>query len=117
MAEGLEKASFRETGWPTGGCCVDRSLLPEGQDSVVVGATAMLFHDRAASLQRIPLLSTPLTTADLDYSLWLAPFPPPDLEHNRCVFVWWTSTDSNFRRCGGCRWFPPKCWPVAEKRG
>ena len=32
---------------------VDKALLPEGQDALIVGATAMLFHNRAASLEAI----------------------------------------------------------------
>lgn len=78
----------------------DASLLPEGQDTRVVGATALMFHSRQASLTKMRRLNPPLQTSQLDYSLWLARSPPEGLEHQRAAFIWWTSTHYKMRRCG-----------------
>lgn len=77
----------------------DASLLPRGQDTRVVGATALMFHDRRVSLAKMKQLSPPLQTSQLDYSLWLARSPPEGLEHERAAFIWWTSTHYKMRRC------------------
>ena len=76
----------------------DPQLLSEGQDSRIIGATAMMFHDRAAALEHMQLMDWRPHVADLDYNLWLSSRPPPDQEHKRAVFIWWTSVDLDFRR-------------------
>ncbi len=77
----------------------DASLLPKGQDTRVVGATALMFHDRRATLSKMKRLNPPLQTSQVDYSLWLSRTPPEGLEHQRAAFIWWTSTHYKMRRC------------------
>ena len=64
----------------------------------MVGTTALMFHDRHVSLQKMKKLVPPLQTSQLDYSLWLARSPPEGLEHHRAAFIWWTSTHYKMRR-------------------
>ena len=77
---------------------VDPSLAPAGQDSRVVGAIALMFHDRGVSLRKLSALRPPLAAASLDYSLWLARTPPDGLEHGRAAFLWWTGVHYKLRR-------------------
>ena len=78
--------------------CTDPSLLPEGQESLVGGATALMFHDREASLAALRGVGDGISTAALDYSLWLSNRPPADLPHDRVMFTWWTAVDARLRR-------------------
>ena len=64
----------------------------------MVGATALMFHDRRATLSKMKRLTPPLQTSQVDYSLWLSRSPPEDLEHQRAAFIWWTSTHYKMRR-------------------
>ena len=65
----------------------------------MIGATALMFHDRRATLSKMKRLSPPLQTSQVDYSLWLSRSPPEGLEHQRAAFIWWTSTHYKMRRC------------------
>ena len=78
----------------------DPGLAPKGQDSRVVGAIALMFHDRQHALRKAASLRPPLPPAALDYSLWLARAPPAGLEHERAAFLWWTGVQYKMRRCG-----------------
>ena len=89
----------------------DASLLPKGQDTRVVGATALMFHDRRATLSKMKRLNPPLQTSQVDYSLWLSRTPPEGLEHHRAAFIWWTSTHYKMRRCVKSA-ISPACRPV-----
>ena len=81
-------------------CCAraDPGLAPAGQDSRVVGAIALMFHDRGVSLRKLRVLRPPLAAASLDYSLWLARAPPGGLAHDRAAFLWWTGVHYKLRR-------------------
>ena len=78
----------------------DPGLAPAGQDSRVVGAIALMFHDRRVALAKMRALRPPLSAASLDYSLWLARHPPEGLEATRAAFLWWTAVHHKLRRCG-----------------
>ncbi len=65
----------------------------------MVGAIALMFHDRGASLRKLRALRPPLSAAALDFSLWLARTPPDGLEHRRAAFLWWTGVHYKLRRC------------------
>jgi len=78
----------------------DPGLRPAGQETRVLGATALLFHERAPSLAALAELRPPATIAGMDFSLWLARTPPADLPHDRAAFLWWTGVDYRFRRRG-----------------
>ncbi len=79
--------------------CADPALRPAKQDSRVLGATALLFHDRAESLAALAAQQPPASAAAMDFSLWLTRRPPADLPHDRAAFLWWTGVDYRFRRC------------------
>ena len=75
----------------------------------MVGATAIMFHDRRYSLPKMKQLVPPLQVSQLDFSLWLARSPPEGLETQRAAFIWWTSTHYKMRRYGclssqACHW-------------
>ena len=74
----------------------------------MVGATALMFHDRRVSLTKMKQLNPPLQTSQLDFSLWLARSPPEGLEHERAAFIWWTSTHYKMRRCGNSLMWEPE---------
>jgi len=57
-----------------------------------------MLHDRQMSLSRMQRLRPPLSSAALNYSLWLARSPPEGLQHERCAFIWWTGTHYKMRR-------------------
>ena len=82
----------------------DPGLAPAGQDSRVVGAIALMFHDRRVALAKMRGLRPPLAAGSLDYSLWLARAPPDGLETQRAAFLWWTAVHHKLRRCGS----PPR---------
>lgn len=76
----------------------DTSVLPEGQDSIVIGATSLMFHERLSTLEKFLKLNLPLTSQSLDQNLFLAESPPPDLDYKLAAFIWWTSVDPAYRR-------------------
>ena len=78
--------------WP------DSTLLPEGQDSIIIGATALMLHDRLATLEKFIKLKFRFSSKNLDQNLFLADTPPPDLEYKHAGFIWWTSIDPGYRR-------------------
>lgn len=97
----------------------DATLLPKGQDTRVVGATALMFHDRRATLSKMKRLNPPLQTSQVDYSLWLSRSPPEGLEYQRAAFIWWTSTHYKMRRCvkPQCFWHASQCLPMLRTEG
>lgn len=76
----------------------DPSVLPPEQDSIVVGATALMFHDRLTTLEKFLKLKLPLSSKNLDQNLFLSDTPPPDLDYKSAAFIWWTSVDPGHRR-------------------
>ena len=76
----------------------DSSVLLEGQDSVVIGATSLMFHDRLSTLEKFLKLNLPISSQNLDQNLFLADSPPPDLDYKSAAFIWWTSVDPGYRR-------------------
>ena len=64
----------------------------------MLGATALLLHDRGAALAALGSPWPPASAAAMDFSLWLARRPPADLPHDRAAFLWWTGVDYRFRR-------------------
>ncbi|KAK9909343.1 hypothetical protein WJX75_000764 [Coccomyxa subellipsoidea] len=91
----------------------DASLAPAGQDSRVVGATALMFHERRIALRKMVRLRPPMPAASLDYSLWLARRPPEGLQHDRAAFIWWTGVHYKMRRRGVAQALVRACEGVA----
>ena len=85
---------------PGRGRRADPGLAPAGQDSRVVGAISLMFHDRRVALAKMRALRPPLPAASLDCSLWLAPRPPKGKEVARAAFLWYTAVHYKLRRCG-----------------
>ncbi|KAK9835072.1 hypothetical protein WJX81_008531 [Elliptochloris bilobata] len=95
----------------------DPALRPVGQETRVLGATALLFHGRTAALAALAALRPPVSPAAMDFSLWLARQPPADLPHDRAAFLWWTGVDYRFRRRGVAQALIAACEAVALAAG
>ncbi|CAL8467740.1 g7278 [Coccomyxa elongata] len=91
----------------------DPSLAPAGQDSRVIGATALMFHDRSVSIRKMQRLRPPLPAVALNFSLWLARTPPEGLQVNRAAFIWWTGVHYKMRRKGVAQAIVRACEGVA----
>lgn len=85
---------------------------PPPQLASCLGAAAILFHDRAASLTalaalkeaaRVPLPPSAIASASaeaMDWGLWLRDAPPPAWPPRRAALLWWVGVPPTARRAG-----------------
>ena len=78
--------------------CADTGVLASGHDSRVIGAIALMFHERSAALRRLGQLAPPVEAASLDLALWMRKNPPQEVVQKQATFMWWTAIDYRYRR-------------------